>query len=46
MEIFKGKMSFHYSCSFYSGPEDILLCWDVTSLRYPVQVIQIAVSIK
>lgn len=27
---------------FHSGPQDILLSWDVGGLGYPVQIVQVA----
>lgn len=41
MKILESKVSFHYSCSFHSSPENILLSWNVAGLCYPVQVIQV-----
>lgn len=42
VQVFEGEVSLHDARCFDSGPQDVLLGWDVVCLGYPVQIVQIA----
>lgn len=42
MQVLECEVRLHDACGFDSGPQDILLSWDVGSLGYPVQIVQVA----
>lgn len=44
MQVLEGKVRLHDAGGLHPGPQNILLRWDVGGLRYPVQVIQVAVG--
>lgn len=39
VKVLEGEVSLHNSCSFHSGPQHILLSWNVGRLGYSIQVI-------
>lgn len=44
MKVFECKMCFHYTGSFYSSSENILLSGYITVLCYSVQIIEVTVN--
>lgn len=42
VQVLECEVRLHDACGFDSGPQDILLSWDVSSLGYPVQIVQVA----
>lgn len=42
MQVLECEVRLHNACGFDSGPQDILLSWDVGGLGYPVQIVQVA----
>lgn len=42
VEVLECEVRLHNACGFDSGPQDILLSWDVGGLGYPVQIVQVA----
>ena len=42
MQVLEREVRLHNAGGFDSGPQDILLGWDVGGLGYPVQIVQVA----
>ncbi len=41
MQVFEGEMCLYDASGLHSGPQHVLLGWDVFYLAYPLHVIQI-----
>lgn len=42
VQVLEREVRLHNACGFDSGPQDVLLGWDVGGLGYPVQIVQVA----
>lgn len=42
MQVLEGEVRLNDACGLHSGPQHILLGWDIGGLGYPVQIVQIA----
>lgn len=42
VQVLECEVRLHNACGLDSGPQDILLSWDVGGLGYPVQIVQVA----
>lgn len=42
MQVLECEVRLHNACGLDSGPQDILLSWDIGALGYPVQIVQVA----
>ena len=42
VQVLEREVCLHNACGFDSGPQHILLGWDVGGLGYPVQIVQVA----